>query len=80
MDRVREIGAEYIVTKHGDVATAEEDQVDWMAFVWPVFGSAVGYHASIRRGFSRASGVISGAFWGFLAPLLYVFDWPYFAD
>jgi hypothetical protein len=43
-------------------------------------GAVVGRHASRYRGHSRASGVISGAFWGPLAVLMYVFDWPYLAD
>jgi hypothetical protein len=47
---------------------------------WPLIGGAIGYHAAGRRGFSAASGIVSGASWGVLAPLLYLFDWAYFAD
>jgi hypothetical protein len=47
---------------------------------WTVVGAAIGYHAALRRGFSRTSGVVSGAPWGVLAVFLYFFDWPYLAD
>jgi hypothetical protein len=47
---------------------------------WPLLGAALGSHAARRRGFSNASGVISGAVWGPFAVLLYRFDWPYLAD
>lgn len=53
--------------------------VIWI-IVWPLIGAAIGYHAAERRGCSRVSGVVSGAFWGCFAPLLYFYDWPYFAD
>jgi len=45
-----------------------------------IVGAGIGSHAAPRRGFSRASGVVSGAPWGALAVLLYFFDWPYLAD
>jgi hypothetical protein len=47
---------------------------------WTIAGAVIGYHAAPRRGFSRASGVVSGAPWGVLAVLLYFFDWPYLTD
>jgi hypothetical protein len=47
---------------------------------WTIVGAVIGYHAAPRRGFSGASGVVSGAPCGALAVLLYVFDWPYLAD
>lgn len=47
---------------------------------WTIIGAAIGYHAALRRGFSRASGVVSGAPWGLFAVLLYFYDWPYLAD
>jgi hypothetical protein len=47
---------------------------------WAVIGGAIGGHAAPRRGFSRTSGVVSGAPWGVFAVLLYFFDWPYLAD
>jgi hypothetical protein len=50
------------------------------ALGWAIVGAAIGYHAAPQRGFSRASGVVSGAPWGVLAVLLCFFDWPYLAD
>jgi hypothetical protein len=47
---------------------------------WIFIGAAIGYHAAPRRGFSRTSGVVSGAPWGVLAVVLYFSDWPYLAD
>lgn len=47
---------------------------------WVMIGAALGCHAAPRRGFSRTSGVVSGAPWGVLAVLLYVSDWPYLTD
>jgi hypothetical protein len=47
---------------------------------WAVIGATVGYYAAPRRGFSRTSGVVSGAPWGVFAVVLYFFDWPYLAD
>jgi hypothetical protein len=47
---------------------------------WLLIGAAIGFHAAPRRGFSRASGIVSGAWWGAGAVLLYFFDWPYLAD
>jgi hypothetical protein len=47
---------------------------------WVMIGAGIGYHAAPRRGFSRTSGVVSGAPWGVLAVLLYFFDWPYLTD
>jgi len=47
---------------------------------WALIGAANGCHAAPRRGFSRTSGVVSGAPWGVLAVLLYFFDWPYLTD
>ena len=41
---------------------------------WAFIGAAIGYHAAPRRGFSRTSGVVSGAPWGALAVVLYCFD------
>jgi hypothetical protein len=53
----------------------------WLGILaWPLIGAAIGCHAAGRRGFSTASGVVSGASWGILAPLLYRFDWAYFID
>ena len=49
-------------------------------FGWSFIGAAIGYHAAPRWGFSRTSGVVSGAPWGTFAVLLYFFDWPYLAD
>jgi hypothetical protein len=48
--------------------------------VCAIVGAVIGQHASLYRGHSRASGLISGAFWGPLAVLMYVFDWPYLVD
>ena len=47
---------------------------------WVIIGAVIGCHAAPRRGFSRTSGVVSGAPWGVLAVLLYFFDWPYLTD
>jgi hypothetical protein len=47
---------------------------------WAIIGAAIGSHAAPRRGFSRTSGVVSGAPWGVLAVLLYFFDWLYLTD
>lgn len=47
---------------------------------WAIVGAAIGYRAAPFRGFSRASGAVSGAPWGVFAVLLYFFDWPYLAD
>lgn len=38
---------------------------------WVIIGAGIGYHAAPRRGFSRTSGVVSGAPWGVVAVLLY---------
>jgi hypothetical protein len=48
--------------------------------VGPLIGAAIGYHAAGHRGFSRVSGMVSGAYWGCLAPLLYFYDWLFIAD
>jgi hypothetical protein len=50
------------------------------ALGWLLIGAAIGYHAAPMRGFSRASGVVSGAPWGAFAVLLYFCDWPYLVD
>jgi hypothetical protein len=53
----------------------------WLGIiVWPLIGAAIGYHAAGCRGFSRASGTVSGAWWGCFAPLLYFYDWAYLAE
>jgi hypothetical protein len=49
-------------------------------FACAICGAVIGRHASLYRGHSRASGLVSGAFWGPLAVLMYFFDWPYFVD
>lgn len=38
---------------------------------WVFIGAAIGYHAAPRRGFSRTTGVVSGAPAGVLAVVLY---------
>lgn len=43
-------------------------------------GAVIGRHAARYRGYTPTSGVLSGAFWGPLAVLMYAFDWPYLAD
>ena len=52
----------------------------WALLAWPVVGAAIGYHAAGKRGFTKASGAVSGAVWGGFAFLLYFYDWPYVAD
>lgn len=52
----------------------------WSLFGCVVVGAAIGWHASLVRGQTRASGLVSGALWGPLAVLMYFFDWPYLVD
>jgi hypothetical protein len=44
------------------ITDAQKAFVIWI-IVWPLIGAAIGYHAAGHRGFSRVSGIVSGAYW-----------------